>query len=108
MQSQHVAPDKSRADILELFAGKARITEAFSRRKGAALQPRDLELGDPPAGRCDCGGGPGAAEVDMGSTAVHSLVFVRPAQLQSLGAETESAPRSGVPAVPGQVAGTST
>ena len=46
LQSQHHDPaEGSRADVLELFAGKARITEAFARRRGAALQPRDICYG---------------------------------------------------------------
>ena len=46
MQPKHAYPDdRDRADVLELFAGRARITEAFTRRRGAALHPRDLCFG---------------------------------------------------------------
>ena len=46
LQSKHFGPeDSGRADVLELFAGKARISEAFARRRGAALQPRDIQYG---------------------------------------------------------------
>ena len=41
----HPQQDGERADFLELFAGKARITEAFTRRLGSALRPRDICYG---------------------------------------------------------------
>ena len=46
MKPKHDHPDSQfRADVLELFAGQARITEAFTKRRGAALMPRDLIYG---------------------------------------------------------------
>ena len=46
LSSTHPRPDdEDRADLLELFAGKARITEAFAKRKGSVLRPRDIVFG---------------------------------------------------------------
>ena len=46
MQPRHYDPSEcQRADLLELFAGEARISQGFAKRKMKVLQPRDLRWG---------------------------------------------------------------